>query len=127
MQSCFAILPCSLAESTLHDLQLELNKGRIVTELDPDAPSRQKKRLSEFDEVKCVLSPPCFHSLPLSLTLSFSHSLSLSALSFSIICFVQKDEASLSKHLFECVRAGDINKVSSPDIAKSVCMSCVRV
>ncbi|XP_019849419.1 PREDICTED: nuclear pore complex protein Nup107-like isoform X1 [Amphimedon queenslandica] len=66
-------------ESTLHDVQHNLNTEHIVTELDPDGPSRQKRHLSDLDE---------------------------------------KDEASLAKHLFECVRAGDINK------AQELCLHC---
>lgn len=42
---------CMIRDSTLHDLQYGLNKGHIVTELDPDCRVRQKKRLSELDEV----------------------------------------------------------------------------
>ena len=39
-------------ESTLHDIQYGLNSGHIVSELDPDAPSRQRRHLSELDEVE---------------------------------------------------------------------------
>ena len=35
----------------MHDIQQGLNKGHIVTEVDPDAPVRQNKNLSELDEV----------------------------------------------------------------------------
>jgi nuclear pore complex protein Nup107 len=63
----------------MHDIQYGLNKGHIVTEVDPDCRSRQKKPLSELDE---------------------------------------KDELSLSKHLFECIRAGELDK------AQQLCIQC---
>jgi nuclear pore complex protein Nup107 len=66
-------------DSTMHDIQYGLNKGHIVTEVDPDCRSRQKKPLSELDE---------------------------------------KDELSLSKHLFECIRAGELDK------AQQLCIQC---
>lgn len=39
-------------ENTVHDLQQGLNNGYIVTEVDPDAPTRQRKHLSDLDEVR---------------------------------------------------------------------------
>ncbi len=54
------LLWCHYRENTVHDIQQGLNKGHIVTEVDPDAPLRQNKNLSELDEV-------CNHSV------SFAH------------------------------------------------------
>ena len=42
-------------ENTVHDLRQRLNNGYIVTEVDPDAPTRQKKHLSDLDEVSCTI------------------------------------------------------------------------
>lgn len=66
-------------ENTVHDIQQGLNKGMIVSEVDPDAPTRQNKRLSELDE---------------------------------------SDELSLSKHLFKCIRAGQLER------AQELCVKC---
>jgi len=61
-------------ENTLHDIRNGINREHLVTEVDPDAPTRQNKHLSELDA---------------------------------------KDEQSLLKHLFACIRAGQLSQVTS--------------
>lgn len=58
-------------ENTLHDLSHSIDSDLLVTEMDPDAPTRQQRRLSELDA---------------------------------------SDERSLNKHLFTCIRAGQLDK-----------------
>ena len=49
-------------ENTIHDIQQGINKSTIVTEVDPDAPLRQNKKLSELDEVMATPpAPPTNH------------------------------------------------------------------
>lgn len=53
----------------MHDIQQGIGRGHIVTEVDPDAPVRQNKHLSELDEVAIfiilskVIVPPYSSSL----------------------------------------------------------------
>jgi nuclear pore complex protein Nup107 len=65
-------------ENTLHDLSHCIDRDLLVTQMDPDAYTRQCRKLSELDA---------------------------------------RDELSLNKHLFTCLRAGQLDK------ALSICVS----
>jgi nuclear pore complex protein Nup107 len=65
-------------ENTLHDITHGVDCDFLVTEMDPDACTRQRRKLSGLDE---------------------------------------RDELSLNKHLFTCIRAGQLDK------ALSICVS----
>ncbi len=45
-------------ENTIHDIQQVINKNTIVTEVDPDAPLCQNRKLSELDEVLTTPTRP---------------------------------------------------------------------